>query len=106
MDYCFIDHETVPEGIKRIACELLDEAIDRTKPRRNNPDEAIHEVRVATKKVRALLRLARAKSNDDVFAREMCRYRKVGRRLSDLRDATVMMAALDGLTERYADQLS
>ena len=106
MDYCFIDHETVPEGIKRIACELLDEAIERTKPGRKNRDEAIHDVRVATKKLRALLRLARAKSNDEVFAREMYRYRKVGRRLSDLRDATVMIAAFDGLTKRYADQLS
>ena len=68
MDYCFIDHETVPEGINRIACELLDESIERTKAGRKNRDEAIHDVRVATKKLRALLRLARAKSNDDVFA--------------------------------------
>jgi len=106
MDYCFIDHETVPEGIKRIACELLDEAIERTKPGRKNRDEAIHDVRVATKKLRALLRLARAKSHDDLFAKELYRYRKIGRRLSDLRDATAMVAAIDGLTKRYADQLS
>jgi CHAD domain-containing protein len=106
MDYCFIHHETVPEGIKRIACELLDDAIARTKPGQKNRDEAIHDVRVATKKLRALLRLVQAKSTDEVLAREMSRYRKVGRRLSDLRDATVMIAAFDGLTERYADQLS
>ena len=106
MGYCFIDHETVPEGIKRMACELLDEAIEGTKSGRKNRDEAIHDVRVAIKKLRALLRLAQAKTNDDDFASEICRYRKAGRRLSDLRDATVMLAAFDGLTERYADQLS
>ena len=106
MNYCFRDHETVPESIKRIACELLDEAIERTKPRRKNRDEAIHAVRVTTKKLRALLRLARVKSTDDIFAKEMARYRKIGRRLSDLRDATVMIATFDGLTKRYADKLS
>ena len=56
--------------------------------------------------MRALLRLAQAKSTDGVFARELSRYRKIGRRLSDLRDATVMVMAFDGLTKRYTDQLS
>lgn len=106
MGYCFTHHETVPEGMKRMACEQLNEAIERTKPGRKNRDEAIHDARVAFKKIRALLRFARAKNNDDVFAVEMCCYRKAGRRLSDLRDATVMIAAFDGLTEHYADQLS
>jgi CHAD domain-containing protein len=105
MGYCFIDHETVPAGIKRMACELLDEAIARTKPARKNRNEAIHDVRVALKKLRALLRLPRAKSSNELLARELCCYRKAGQRLSDLRDATVMLATYDGLTERYADQL-
>lgn len=44
--------------------------------------------------------------NADVLAREMSHYHQAGRRLSELRDTTVMLAAFDGLTKRYADQLS
>jgi CHAD domain-containing protein len=106
MGYCFINHETVPGGIKRIACELLDEAIERTTGGRENRDEAIHDVRVALKKLRALLRLARTGSSTAVLVREMGCYRKAGRRLSKLRDATVMLAAFDGLIKRYAQKFS
>jgi CHAD domain-containing protein len=106
MGYSFTDHETVPEGMKRMACELLDKAIERAKPAGKNRDEAIHDARVAVKKLRALLRLARTKSNEDVFAKEICCHRKAGRLLSEVRDVTVMVAAFDGLTERYSDQLS
>jgi hypothetical protein len=74
-----------------LGSDHLDEAIDQTDQGRKNRDEAIHDVRVATNKLRALLRLARGKSDDDVFARELHRYHKAGQRLSDLRDAAVMI---------------
>jgi CHAD domain-containing protein len=106
MGYCFKDHETVSNGIKRITLEQLDKAVEQTKPEIKNRDEAIHDARVTFKKLRALLRLARAKSNGDIFRHENACYREAGRRLSQVRDTTAMIEALDELTKRYADQLA
>ena len=106
MGYVFKNHERVSDGVKRIALEQLDKAIEQTQPTVKNQDEAIHDTRVSLKKLRALLRLGRAKTNDDVFAHEDTCYRDMGRRLSEVRDTTAMIAALDKLTEHYADQLA
>lgn len=106
MGDCFVDHETVPGGVKRIALEQLDKAVKQTKPEAKDQDEAIHDARVSLKKLRALLRLARAKHNDDVFAHENTYYRDAGRRLSEVRDTTAMIAAFDKLAEHYVDQLT
>ena len=106
MSYCFKDHETVSEGVKRIALEQIDRAVEHTNPGGKNQDEAIHDMRVAFKKLRALLRLVRSKHTNDIFRHENTYYRNAGRRLSELRDAAAMLAAFDKLTEHYADQLA
>jgi CHAD domain-containing protein len=106
MGYCFIEHETVAEGIKRMAREQLDKAIAQTKQQVKNRNEAVHVARVATKKLRALLRLARSQKTTDFFAKEVCCYRNASRLLSEVGDATVMIEAFDKLTERYAEQLT
>ena len=64
MAYCFKDHETISEGVKRIALEQLDTAIEQLQPSVKNWDEAIHGVRVSCKKLRALLRLALGTKKD------------------------------------------
>ena len=106
MGYLFKDHEPVSDGVKRIALEQLDKAVEHTTPEVKSLDEAIHAVRVAFKKLRALLRLARAKHNDDIITHENACYRDAGRRLSEVRDTTAMIAAFDTMTEHYADQLA
>ena len=106
MGYCFKDHETVPEGIKRIAIEEFNKAVAKTKPKVKNRDEAIHGARVSLKKLRALLRFARTKDNADVFRHENACYREAGKRLSEVRDATAMIEAFDQLTKHYAEQLA
>jgi CHAD domain-containing protein len=106
MGYCFVDHETVQSGVKRIAFEQLDKAVELTKPEVKEQDEAIHGARVSLKNLRALLRLARAKHNDDIFAHENTYYRDTSRRLSEVRDTTAMISAFDTLTEHYVDQLT
>src|SRR5437868_97273 len=105
MGYRFKEHETVPDGIKRIALELIDKAIEQTKPQGKNWDKVIHDTRVIFKKLRALLRLTRMKNNAETFRHEDACFRNAGRRLSRVRDTTAMIEALDKLTERYADQL-
>ena len=105
MGYRFKEHETVPGGIKRIALELIDKAIEQTKPQVKNRDKLIHDTRVTFKKLRALLRLTRVKHNAETFGLEDDCFRDAGRRLSHVRDTTAMIKALDKLTEHYADQL-
>jgi CHAD domain-containing protein len=106
MAYCFKDHETVSEGVKRIALEQLDIAIEQLQPSIKNRDEAIHDVRVSCKKLRALLRLALGTKNDPIRTHENACYRDAGKRLSDVRDTTAMIEAFDKLTTRYAHQLA
>lgn len=105
MGYRFKEHETVSGGIKRIALELIDKADEQTKPEVKNRDKAIHDIRVTFKKLRALLRLTRMRDNAEIFRHEDTCFRDAGRRLSEVRDTTAMIEALDRLNERYTDQL-
>ena len=106
MGYCFDDHEAVSDGIKRIALEQLYKAGQCTTPKAKNQDEAVHDTRVAFKKLRALLRLARTRSNDKAFSQENARYRAAGRLLADVRDTTAIIATFDKLIEHFSDQLA
>lgn len=59
--------------------------------------EAVHLARKELKKLRALLRLARAGVGEGVFGRENLCYRDAGRALSAARDAAVLVEAFDDL---------
>ena len=105
MSYRLNGHETISEGIKRIAFEQIDQAFEQLTSANGNQDEAIHEARVCMKKIRAVLRLVQDES-DDVFRQENACYRDAGRRLSAIRDAAAMLETFDRLTARFADQLA
>ncbi len=62
-----------------------------------DPDEATHDARKRTKKVRALLRLVRPELGEKVYRRDNRALRAAARRLSPVRDARVLVEALDGL---------
>ncbi|HEV7534156.1 MAG TPA: CHAD domain-containing protein [Acidimicrobiia bacterium] len=70
------------------------------------PDEAAHDARKRTKKLRALLRLVRRELGDEVFRRENAALRDAARRLSPVRDAWVLVEALDDLATPSDDDLS
>lgn len=106
MGYVFQEHETVSDGVKRIALEQLDKVVQYTKSGGKNRDEAIHDARVSLKKLRALLRLVEVKSNAHVLTQERVCYRNAARRMSDVRDTTAIIEAFDKLTKHYADQLA
>jgi CHAD domain-containing protein len=65
----------------------------------------VHEARKALKKERSLLRLARGSMSSSVRRRENAVAREAGRKLARVRDAEVVVQALDGLAERHAGQL-
>ncbi len=106
MGYVFEEHETVSDGVKRIALEQLDKVAQYTKSGEKNRDEAIHDARVSLKKLRALLRLVEVKRNAHVLTQERVCYRNAARRMSEVRDTTAIVEAFDKLTKHYAHQLA
>jgi CHAD domain-containing protein len=67
---------------------------------------AIHEIRKAIKRLRALMRLLRGELGEEVYAREDRALRDAGRALAGARDAEVMLATLDDLIARDPRRLA
>ena len=99
MEYRLKQGESVPEGVRRMAAAQIDKALAHLGCQDGERDKHIHEARKATKRLRALVRLVRGELGDEVYALENQCYRDAGRRLSELRDATVLVETLDRLVE-------
>lgn len=104
MAYRFKAGESVPEGVRRIAQEEIESAIQQLSKRGTARDEAIHEARKSVKKLRALLRLMRPELGA-AYRAESDNLRKIGRTLSEFRDAGAIIETFDSLREKYRDQL-
>ncbi len=105
MAYRLKGSEGFSHGAKRIVLDQIDKALAKLKPTVRDKDEAIHDVRVSVKKIRALLRLIRD-SLGKTYKVEDKAYREVGRNLSKVRDSAAMLETIDRLTEHFADQLA
>jgi CHAD domain-containing protein len=89
--------ESLPEGITRVAHGRIDHALDELRGKTDSTaEEAVHEARKDLKKLRALLRLARAELGES-FARENTYFRDAGRELAGARDSDVMLDTLKAL---------
>jgi CHAD domain-containing protein len=96
--------ESVSRGIRRIARDQIDKALEGLTGRTGaEPEEVVHDARKRFKKVRALLRLVRGGIGRRVYDRETVRFRDAGRPLAGLRDAGVLVQALDRLAGRLVD---
>jgi len=105
MAYRLKHGESVPKGVKRIAREEIESAVEYLRGRSGvDPDKAVHEVRKSIKKMRALLRLVAA-GLDGAYDQENARLRDIGRQLSELRDADAVIGAFDGLKGRCQSSL-
>ena len=94
--------EPVSTGIKRIVLARVDNALAELRGEtESTPAEAIHEARKDMKKIRSAIRLVRDALGDDLYRRENHHYRDVGRELSGLRDAEVLVETLEALAERF-----
>jgi CHAD domain-containing protein len=67
-------------------------------------DEAIHEARKSIKKVRGILRLMQPEL-DGIYRTEAKRLGKIGRTLSEFRDAGAIIGTFDSLRDKYRDEL-
>ena len=99
MEYRLKRGESVPEGVRRMAAEQLDKALEHLACQDEKRDKHVHEARKATKRLRALVRLVRRDLGDEMYVLENQCYRGAGQRLSKLRDATVLVETLDRLVE-------
>lgn len=98
MSYRLKADESVPQGLKRIVREELDDAIRQLSGKKAGRNESIHEARTSIKKVRAALKLVR-KELGSTYRRENARLRDAAHRLSEIRDAGAMITAFDAVCD-------
>ena len=100
MSYELSATETFAAGVGRIAAASLDETqatLAAAEAGARSAPEAVHHARKELKKLRALLRLARAGLGEATFRRENTAARDLGRALSGARDAAVLALSFDAL---------
>src|SRR5438128_2358675 len=105
MAYRLQSDEAVPEAIKRIVKEEFESALDQLSGNsRNTVAVSVHEARKSVKKTRAVLRLVRTEL-DGAYRSQNTRLQAIGRKLSEMRDAGVMVQTLHKLKTKYHDQV-
>jgi CHAD domain-containing protein len=83
--------EPLSEGLKRVFCEQIESALHLCQHPAKQRGVTVHEVRKHLKKLRASMRLAIGAVGKNCHAKEDHCVRKVGRLVSDLRDAQVRL---------------
>lgn len=91
--------EAGARGARRIACTQMTEAL-RALQRRPLSDADVHSARKSLKKARSMLRLLRPSIGDHAYHRENTLLRDTARPLSEVRDAKVLLQALQRLSRR------
>jgi len=104
MSYYFSPHETVEDGLKRIAHEELDDTLKVLSDDQVDDHEKIHRVRKQCKKIRGLLRLTRT-AFEETYDLENGWYRDAARPWSALRDTTALIETVDELAEDFEAQI-
>ena len=93
----------LPDEIRRVARETLDDAIARLSDGEEPFAARVHESRKRTKELRALLRLVRAPLGADVQSEENRRLRDAARALAPARDAEVACQTLGSVDGGASD---
>src|SRR5437016_13315461 len=92
--------EPLSEGLKRVFREQIDSALHRCEHPAKQRGVTVHEVREHLKKLRAAMRLAAGKVGKNCHKKEDRCVRKIGRMVSDLRDAQVRVQTCIQLREK------
>jgi CHAD domain-containing protein len=94
--------EPLPDGLKRVFREQIESALELCRHPAKQRGVTVHEVRKHLKKLRAAMRLAIGEVGKNQHAREDRCVRKIGRLVSDLRDAQVRLHTLIQLRDETA----
>ncbi len=100
--------ETVADGIRRAARGQLADSSEALAGASGTDElgDAVHSTRKAIKRVRTTLRLSRDALGERAYERENSDIRTIAGRLSDARDAQVLIETLDALEQRFEDELA
>ena len=104
MSYRFEHGETIPDGVRRIAREQIDDALELLAEPADHVEEAVHEVRKNCKKLRGLVRLMRPGMGDDYTTANVT-FRDAARELSSIRDAHALLETFDELVAAHASRV-
>ncbi len=100
-------HETVAAGLRRMAVEQAELAIEELSAAPNgDAHRSVHEARKAIKRIRTIVRLQERRLGRGGCAREQAALRTVATRLAGARDGEVLLATLDGLVRRHPKQMA
>jgi CHAD domain-containing protein len=94
--------EPLPAGLKRVFAEQIDAALHLCQHPAKQRGVTVHEVRKHLKKLRAAMRLATGAVGKNSHAREDRCVRKIGRLVSELRDAQVRLQTFVELRDQAA----
>ncbi|HEY3661104.1 MAG TPA: CHAD domain-containing protein [Candidatus Udaeobacter sp.] len=94
--------EPLPEGLKRIFCEQIGWALHMCQHPAKQRGVTVHEVRKHLKKLRAAMRLAIGAAGKNCHRKEDRCVCKIGRLVSDLRDAQVRLQTFIKLRDKTA----
>lgn len=104
MGFGFKRDEGIAEGLRRIAAGQIGSALEEISSERLKPDKKVHQVRKRCKKLRGLVRLARP-GMPEAYRKENAWIRDTAGPLGELRDSQTVLTTLEGLLERYSDQI-
>ncbi len=98
--------EGLAGGLRRLSIDQFDLALTGLRVGNVSRDVAIHEMRKASKRIRALLRMVRPVIGDRVFKTENGALRDAARLVSGVRDGAVLVDAIGRMRGRYGHLLA
>jgi CHAD domain-containing protein len=105
--FTLLEDEAAGAGLRRIALGQLELAIELLRGAGDgvSQERAVHDVRKAIKRLRALLDLIEPVLGGQAVAREQAVLRGIARRLAGARESGAQLATLDALVERHPGKL-
>ena len=84
MSFALKERENIRKGIRRIACNRIEKALEAIGRKTTTvSDHAVHDARKRFKEIRGALRLVRDEIGEKTFKRENQVFRDAGRPLSE-----------------------
>lgn len=99
--------QSLRKGIRRIARKQMEKALEQlTGVAGHRRDEVVHEARKCFKRIRAVARLVRPAIGERLYREVNYHFRDLGRPLTQVRDAKILIETLDALVDHFHDRVA
>jgi len=105
-DFNLYPGEPLAGGLRRLSLSQFDLSLAGLRSEVGDRDIAIHEMRKAGKRIRALLRMVRPAIGERVYKAENAALRDVARVVAGVRDGAVLVDAVAKMRDRYGPFLA